>query len=76
MIPQIEQNDVAWVWFDSMTGLYVLECPICDVRRDFNDGDTAAFEDSFRYAPKYLVVTVNEHNRLHHGQDKEEHRTP
>ena len=72
--PRVASDDAAWVYLDPETGLYVLECWVCEIRREFDDHDAAVFlvtdsgslSSPFRYAPKYLVDTVNGHNARHH----------
>ena len=75
MIPRIDQCDAAWVWLDvdADPPVYVLECWLCGLTSTFDpevDNVSVVYgadDLPFRYAPKYLVDTVNFHNAFHNA---------
>lgn len=58
-IPKLEQPDAAWVYLDSETGMYIIDCWICEFRAGLEGNEVVADR---------LAAIVNRHNREHHGQ--------
>ena len=60
----INQPDAAWVYLDTETGRYVLDCWLCEYCEVFDSDDPYP---SFDGIPKYLIAAANRHNKEHHA---------
>ena len=61
----INQPDAAWVYLDTETGMYVLDCWLCEYSAIFDEEDQCCpLVDGI---PECLIAVANRHNKEHHA---------